>query len=182
MSNYSIPWTLLRDWEADFLASRGIGLENSGVSFARRLSRDDLRDVLALLISMRRRTEEPAENHINFAIGDCANKATEWFGEDITDQLCREVVEWFPKRDGLLLFAASVLIYIQKVERLIKLCCSVPDVGLSVDDLLSNNKKCQQATMGRLRAELEKRKLFSPDYEKELRDFVADRNCFVHSL
>ncbi len=182
MSDYSIPWKLLRDWEADFFTSRGVGLEKSGVTFSRRLSRDDLRDVLALLLSMRRRTEESAENHINFAIGDCANKATEWFGKDITDQLCKEVIDWFPKRDVLLLFAASVLIYIQRVEILIKFCCSVLDVGLSVDDLLSNNKKCQQATMGYLRAELEKRKLFSPDYEKELKDFVADRNCFIHSL
>jgi hypothetical protein len=182
MSDYSIPWSLLRDWEADFLTSRGIRLEASGISFDKRLSKDDLRDVLALFISMRVRTEDPDENHINFARGDCANRCIEWFGEDISEQLCKEVVEWFPKRDRLLCFAASVLIYVQRVERLMKTCCSVLNAGLSVDDLLSNNKQCQQATMGCLRLELEKRRLFSPEYEDELKAFVADRNTFVHSL
>ncbi len=182
MSDFSIPWDLLLGHEIDFLTSREIDRLPSGISFGRELSIDDLRDVMALLLSLRRRIPNAEENHINFAIGDCGVASEKWFGKDLSETLTRQIVEWFPKRDKLLLFAASVLIHIQQVERLIKVCCSTIGAGLTVEDLLSNNRTAQRATMGRLKGELQNRGLFTQGFEEEMQQFVKDRNSFVHSL
>lgn len=80
----------------------------------------------------------------------------------------------------------ALIITMQTTERLIHttLSYALPSAGgyNSLDDLLSEVRKNEGATLGRLIAKLKQRVELADDFEDVLRAFLKDRNALVHDL
>jgi hypothetical protein len=184
MTDYSIKLDLLSPSETCRLAELGVGLSGSDATFARKLTAEEMREVWHILADLYSRTADD-DNHINFAVGDWASKAEEWFGEELPYKWVEEYNFLKSFRDHLLRLAGATLIQIQSLENLIRVCSSALGLGQDAklaENLLSSDPKIRKRTLGQLIGALRDVEVFDESFERRLSDFVKDRNTFVHDL
>jgi hypothetical protein len=182
---YGIQWKRLVDEEKDLLASLGIETGSSFAKFSRDLRWEEITTAFSHFVSLRKRTSNSDESHVNFAIGDCLVEMERLFGKDRTEEFISEFLRLSASRDYVLQLAAGALIYLQRIEEVIKGCCAslnLQGIRLTVADFLSSDPDRRRFSLGLMKKALLQTKAFVPDFEKEFDDFVKDRNRFVHSL
>jgi|SRR5208282_1780246 len=182
---YSIQWQLLVEEEKDFMGTLGIETGASFAKFTRDLTWEEITMVFAHFVSLRKRTPDPEESHVNFAVGDCLVEMERLFGKERAEQFTSEFLRFSAFRDYVLGLTGAALIYLQQVEEVIKGCCAclnLKGMRLTVADFLSSDPEHRRVTLGQMKNALLNTKAFSPDFEAQFHDFVQDRNRFVHSL
>lgn len=182
--NFEIQWNLLSDDELDFLQEVGVEMHPSGISFTGTPTWDEFTIVFAYLFNLERRTKQK-ENHIYFAIGDCYNAGSDFFGESKVDEWLHEFRKLQAMRDIILNMTGGTMILLQVVEQQIKLCCAairLDGLKLTFEDVLSTNPSRRKKTLGQLIKALKQNGIFVPEFEGRLTDFVNSRNEFIHNL
>jgi len=182
---YRIQWQRLLEEEKDFLDSLGIESGETFARFTRDLTWEEITVAFAHFVSLRKRTSNPEENHVNFAIGDCLIEMERLRGKERTEQFAREFLRLSAFRDYVVGLAGSALIYLQQVEEVIKgycACLSFRGLRLTPEDFLSSDPGRRRATLGQMKSALLSTERFSSDFEREFHEFVHDRNRFIHSL
>ena len=182
--DYSIPWHLFSEDDADFFDQAQIQRGSSFIKFHRKLSRKELASLCWRLWNLRSATKEPKENHINFAIGDTLNEFAKRFGTKEREKFITQFVRIENLRDHALRITGSALIYLQTVEHLIKGCCAMlklKGLKLTVQDFHSGDARRRRQTLGQLRTALINHFEFSDEFESHFNRFVNDRNHFVHT-
>jgi hypothetical protein len=183
--DYSIPWHLLSDDDADFLDQAGIERGLSFIKFNRELSRKELALVCSRLVNFRSIIPDPKENHINFAIGEAFNEFSQRFGKKDGKYFLKNFVRVGKLRDKTLNVTGAALIYLQTVENLIKGCCAMlklKGIKLTVADFQSDDASRRRQTLGQLKAALLGTFAFSDDFEDRFNAFVRGRNEFIHTF
>jgi hypothetical protein len=183
--DYSIPWHLLPEDDADFFDRAGIERHASSIKFNRELTREELASVCSRLWNFRSIVTDPKENHINFAIGDALNEFSNRFGDQDGAHFMKEFVRLGNLRDHMLKIAGAALIYLQMVEHLIKGCCAIlklTGLNLTIEDFNSTDITRRRHTLGQLKRALVGTFAFSDEFEDQFNRFVSDRNDFVHTF
>lgn len=181
--NFTIRWDLLSDDELDFLQEVGVEMHPSGMGFTGTPTWDDFTIVFAYLYNLERRTRQK-ENHIHFAIGDCYNAGSDFFGENKVDEWVQEFLKSQALRDIVINMTGGTMILLQILEHQIKLCCAVIELEglkLTFEDI-STNPSRRKKTLGQLIKALKQNGIFVPEFEGRLTDFVNSRNEFIHNL
>jgi hypothetical protein len=182
MADYSIKLDLLYPSESRRLADLGVELPGTAATFARKLSAEEMREIWHILADLYSRTGDD-DNLINFALGDWAGKAEEWFGKELPSQWVKEYNFLKNFRDHLLKLAGATLVQIQSLEHIIQGCSSLLGLSQGADsaaNLLSSDPKTRTRTLGQLVAALRNVQIFDESFEARLSNFVHDRNAFVH--
>jgi hypothetical protein len=183
--NYSIPWDLLSEDDAEFFDRAKIECGPSWIRFHRALGRRELATTCARLWNFRSLIARPKANHINFASGDALNEFSRRFGKRDSEFFIKEFVRVGNLRDEVLKITGGVLIYLQTVEHLIKGCCAMlklKGLHLTLEDFQSKDPKRRHHTLGELKKALLNTVAFTDGFQIRLNDFVAGRNEFVHSF
>ncbi len=179
---YGIQWQRLVEEEKDLLTLFGIEIGSSFVRFTHELRWEEITMAFAQLMSLRERTPNLDESHVNFAVGDCLVEMERLFGKERTEQFMAEFLRLSASRDSVLQLAGGALIYLQRVEDVIKSVCACRELRLTVADFFSSDPNRRRVTLGQMKCALIKTEVFAPDFEINFNDFVQDRNRFVHSL
>ncbi len=189
MADYGIKIELLSDFDKSVLLDLDVDVQRSGVVFQRKLNEANMRTVWRILTALKYRTNDE-ENHINFALGDWMQQAEDWYGKD-------ELKKWFAwmssdwslpaHRSYLYQMIGITLIYLQRLETLIKECCSLlsskaVDKVFEINDILSADPKLRKKTLGQLVSVVQDMEIFDSTFEDKLSSFVELRNRFVHRL
>lgn len=183
--DYSIPWSLLPEDDADFFDEAHIERGPAHVKFNRELSRQELASVCSRLWNFRLLIPDADDNSINFAIGDALNEFSNRFGEKDGDYFKKAFVRISRVRDHTLEVTGGTLIYLQNVEHLIKGCCAMlklKGLKLTLDDFNSLDPSRRRQTLGHLKRALLGTFQFSSAFAHQFDGFVEDRNKFVHTL
>jgi len=182
--SYEIRWNLLSDDELDSLREVGVEMHSAGMNFTRTPTWEEFTIVFAYLSGLERRTNQK-ENHIAFAIGDCLNAGSDFFGESKVDEWLREFLKLQAMRDTILNMTGGTVIFLQEVEQQIKLCCAairLKGLKLTFEDFLSTDPSRRKKTLGQLIQALKQNGIFVPEFEERLTNFVNSRNEFIHNL
>lgn len=183
--DYSIPWHLLPEDDADFFDRAEVERGASSIKFNRKLSRQELASVCSRLRNFRSLVEDPEENLIDFAIGDAFNEFSNRFGEEDGAYFMKEFVRLENLRDNALKITGATLIYLQMVEHLIKGCCAMlklKGLKFTLEDFHSSDVNRRRQTLGYLKKALMGTFAFSNEFENDFNRFVSDRNEFVHTF
>lgn len=180
----SIRWDRLSQTEHDFLERIGVQMLDLGMAFTRAPSWDEFTVAFAYIFAIKNRSL-PDEDDINWAIGDCLNEGSEYFGEEKVFQWVDKFLELLATRDTILNMAGGTLILLQQLEDVIKFCCSMVNIdglSLTINDFFSEDPKRRRKTLGQLARALINSNVFATDVEDRLDAFVGLRNEFIHNL
>ncbi len=183
--DYRIKWDYLDENVLSTLDTLGVLRHDTGISFSRSLSKNDLFIVFSYLTSVARNTNQADDNHIILAIGDCLNEVSKTCGPAEVDAFTGSAAKLLKLRDQLINASGGALIYLQYLERTILLCCTLlkrKGVNISAADLLSGDPKTCRTTLGQIKDGLIKTKSFSLEFEQRFEAFVEARNRFIHRL
>jgi len=183
--DYSIPWDLLPEDDAEFFERNGIERGPAFLKFRRDLTRVEVASLCERLWNFRSIIPAPEENHINFAIGEALHEFSRLFGEEDGEHFMRQWERFATIRDTTLKITGGALIYLQTVEHQIKGCCAILNLQgskLTLEDFQSQDSTRRRQTLGQLKVALIRTSLFSSEFEDRFNQFVRDRNEFVHAL
>jgi hypothetical protein len=183
--DYSIPWDLLPEDDAEFFDRAGIERGPAFLKFNRDLTREEVAALCERLWNFRTIIPDAEDNHINFAIGEALNEFSRLFGEDEGEHFIKEWTRFATIRDKTLKITGGALIYLQNVEHQIKGCCAtlnLKGLNLTLEDFQSTDSTRRRQTLGQLKSALIGTSSFSAEFEDQFNTFVKDRNEFVHTL
>jgi hypothetical protein len=152
--DYSIPWHLLPENDAEFFDRNEIEQGATFLKFNRELTREEIASLCQRLWDFRLLIPDPEDNHISFAIGDALNEFIRLFGEEDGKLFMKEWERFTSVREATLKITGGALIYLQQVEHLIKGCCSMLNLKglkLTFDDFLSQDSTRRCQTLGQLK-------------------------------
>ncbi len=93
--------------------------------------------------------------------------------------------EPFVSQAQLIFAAGTVLVRLQLLENVVKLCCSFMDVEdkkATFENIFSENPNQRHYTLGRLISLLKKPTYFKESFISQLDEFVHNRNKLIHKL
>lgn len=181
-----IPWFVLTEIERNDLQDKGVEMKRLGMVFTKEPTWEEFCVIFARIFAVKNRYVNLNHNDsINWAIGDCLVAGEEYFGKDRVHKWLEEYLVLVELRDHILSVSGGVLVQLQHIEHLIKICCAmIPLRGLklTLDDVFSPDPSKRSQTLGKMNYSLKENKIFNSTFEEKLTQFVNSRNKFAHSL
>ena len=182
MAEHEVRTDLLTPNEQDILNRFSVEIKEQGINFERQLSEVESRWVGCILLDLFARSQDE-DNNLNWALGDWAIQADDWFGNGMGEEWPVQYAEIKAMRDFLLRLTGGTLVALQAVEQTIQLCCvqlQLKGINLSIADVFTPSTAKGKTTLGLLKNALKDKGIFVADFEKRLDKFVNDRNRFAH--